>query len=75
MYYWKSLFPVWLPYSDKMPLELIFAIASWCRDTGTHPAVEFGGAGQQGSCIILRPVCMQAAKNTFDSKVLPSTAE
>ena len=25
-----------IPYSDELPLDLISAIAAWCRDTGTH---------------------------------------
>ena len=25
-----------IPYSDKLPLELIAEIADWCRETGNH---------------------------------------
>ena len=25
-----------IPYSDELPLNLISAIAAWCRDTGNH---------------------------------------
>jgi len=25
-----------IPYSDELPLDLISAIAAWCRDTGNH---------------------------------------
>lgn len=25
-----------IPYSDNLPLDLISAIAAWCRDTGNH---------------------------------------
>ncbi len=25
-----------IPYSDDLPLDLISAIAAWCRDTGNH---------------------------------------
>ncbi len=26
-----------IPYSDQLPLDLVSAIAAWCRDTGYHP--------------------------------------
>lgn len=25
-----------IPYSDNLPIDLISAIAAWCRDTGNH---------------------------------------
>ena len=25
-----------IPYSDELPLDLISAVAAWCRDTGNH---------------------------------------
>jgi uncharacterized protein YdhG (YjbR/CyaY superfamily) len=25
-----------IPYSDELPLDLISAIAAWCRDAGNH---------------------------------------
>ena len=32
----KSKGSIQIPYSDKLPLELIAEIAEWCRVTGNH---------------------------------------